>query len=128
MRELGVENLRALSAGTHAKDGNEADPRAVVVGRELGIDLEHHRARRVTHELLQRVDLTIVMDFVNEARVIALAPEAGDKIRMLGAFRDRDRHAPVEIPDPYEGELSDVRRSCALLDSYVTSLARALQQ
>jgi len=118
--------LEVFSAGTSAREGGPADPRAIVAAQELGIDLRSHQAQRLTPALVQRADLVIAMDFVNEATIIALAPAAAKKTVLLGAFRDPGEIPSLEIADPYTGELADVRRCYAELDTCVTRLARAL--
>ncbi len=120
------ETIRISSAGTHARDGKEADPRAIEAAKELGIDLGLHRARRATPDLLRQVDLVVVMDFANEARILALAPETSKRILLLGALADRDERSSIEIPDPYAGELADVRRCYEALDDCVGKLAAQL--
>jgi protein-tyrosine-phosphatase/predicted ATP-grasp superfamily ATP-dependent carboligase len=118
--------LEVSCAGTHASAGAPADPRAIVAARELGIDLRSHRAQRLTRALVQQADLVIGMDFVNEATIIAAAPEAAKKTVLLGAFGDARGIPSLEVGDPYAGELADVRRCYAALDTCVTRLAREL--
>ena len=118
--------LLVSSAGTHASADAPADPRAIVAAQELGIDLRSHRAQRLTHALVQQADLVIGMDFVNEATIIALAPEAGNKTFLLGRFCDASEIPSLEIDDPYSGEIADVRGCYATLDRCVTRLADEL--
>lgn len=124
--ELAPSPLEVSSAGTHASAGAPADPRAIVAAQELGIDLSSHQAQRLTPALVERADLIIAMDFVNEATIIALAPAAANKTVLLGAFRDAGEIPSLEIDDPYAGEIADVRRCYAALDTCVTRLAREL--
>jgi len=118
--------LEVFSAGTSASVGAQADARAIVAAHELGIDLRSHQAQRLTPALVQRADLVIAMDFVNEATIISLAPAAAKKTVLLGAFRDASEIPSLEIRDPYAGEIADVRRCYAELDRCVARLAREL--
>jgi protein-tyrosine-phosphatase len=119
-------SLDVSSAGTSARDGKSADQRAVSAAKEFGVDLVGHQACRLTHDLLRQADLVIAMDFVNEARIIALSPESRPKILMLGAFADLEHFSSVEVPDPYDGDSMDVQRCFVVLDVCVSRLAEKL--
>src|SRR5262245_51867642 len=64
---LAPEGSSAESAGTAAREGDLADPRGVSAAKEMGIILDAHRAGRLSDELINRADLVVVMDFLNEA-------------------------------------------------------------
>jgi len=115
----------AQSAGTAAKDGDRADPRGVSVAREMGIVLDGHRAGRLSEELVNRSDLVVVMDFLNEADVVARFPSSAGKVRLLGSFLGQDGR-PAEIRDPYSGSQDDVRASFQMIASAIDALAATL--
>ena len=52
---------RALSAGSVADPGGRVHPEVVEVMREVGIDLEGRRPRRLTTELAQEADILVTM-------------------------------------------------------------------
>ena len=52
---------RALSAGSVADPGGRVHPEVVEVMREVGIDLEGRRPRRLTTELAQEADIVVTM-------------------------------------------------------------------
>ena len=72
----------------------------------MGIILDRHRAGRLSEELVNRADLVVVMDFLNEADVIARFPSAASKVRLLGSFLGENGR-PAEIRDPYSGSQDD---------------------
>ena len=57
-RSLGVE---AGSAGTSAWEGSPASDVSLLVGIERGLDLNAHRSRKLTRELVEGSDLIIAM-------------------------------------------------------------------
>jgi low molecular weight protein-tyrosine phosphatase len=118
--------VRVTSAGTNAVAGKRADPRAIAAAEEHGIDLHSHQARPLTRELVEDADLVVGMDYVNEAAIIALAPNAVRKTVLLGAFREAS-DSSLEIEDPYAGDIDHVRRCYATLDRCVTGLVRELR-
>ena len=98
------------SAGTHAVDGRPADPRGIAVARELGVQLDTHRARRLCSEQVAAADLILAMDVVNEAEIVARFPDAEDKVVLLGRL-GRVGAGPVQIPDPFMGDEEEIRRA-----------------
>ena len=52
---------RAVSAGSVADPGGRVHPEVVEVMREVGIDLEGRRPRRLTTELAQEADVVVTM-------------------------------------------------------------------
>ena len=122
---LAPEGSIAESAGTAARDGDPADPRGVTAARDMGIILDRHRAGRLSEELVDRADLVVVMDFLNEADVIARFPSAASKVRLLGSFLGGDGR-PAEIRDPYSGSQDDVRASFQMIASAIDALAATI--
>jgi protein-tyrosine phosphatase len=107
-----VSGLRVSSAGLHAVPGRSADPRAVTVGRENGLDLTPHRTTLLDAQRVATSDLLVVMDYLNEAEVLSRHPEAAGKVVLLGRFDTKWTADPV-IPDPHTSDLAGVRASCS---------------
>lgn len=83
------------SAGLAALEGRPAEPIAVELLAERGIDISGHRARQLTPEMLARFDLLLVMDALQERRLNMLAPRAAPRIQRLGGY------GRFDVPDPY---------------------------
>jgi protein-tyrosine phosphatase len=98
------------SAGLAAAEGRPADPIAVALLAERGIDLSGHRARQLTPEMLGRFDLLLVMDALQERRLAALAPYARARIHRLGGYGGFD------VPDPYGERRPAFERALALIE------------
>jgi protein-tyrosine-phosphatase len=116
----------AESAGTDAQDGSPADPRGIIVGRELGVRLDAHRAALLSDGHMTRADLILVMDYLNEAHVVARYPDAAHKVRLLGSFVNPPGGRLREIRDPYVGTSEDVRGVFAQILEAVDALATTL--
>jgi protein-tyrosine phosphatase len=117
--------ISAVSAGLHAIPGGEAHPRALAASREIGLSLVEHRAKLLSPEMVSQADVIFVMDFQNKAEVLALYPDAREKVVMLSAYADGiDRCR--EIPDPYFGDLEATRRCYALLQTCIHNLTAEL--
>jgi len=116
-----LQDVRAGSAGVHAILGREAHPWALAASQELGLSLAGHRARPLTPELVAQADAVFVMDFQNKAEVLALYPEAKERVFMLSAYADGPGRYR-EIPDPYFGDLETTRHCYAILQACIRNL------
>jgi len=93
----------------------------LTASQELGLPLTQHRAQLLTAELVAQADAIFVMDFQNKAEVLALYPEAKEKVLMLSAYAD-GAGRPREIPDPYFGDLDATRNCYAILQTCIRNL------
>jgi len=125
LAEQGVSGIGVKSAGLHARPGRPAHPWALAVSRELGIPLEHYRARLLTSDMIAASDVIFAMDFENLAELIALFPEAKHKTCLLGAYAEGSEHNR-EISDPYYGDEETTRCCYRLLSECVAKLAQAI--
>src|SRR5262249_44956825 len=116
--EHGQDGIKVCSAGMHALPGREAHPHAQLVGRELGLSLDHHRAQLMSAEIVEHADAIFAMDFQNKAELLARFPDAEPKIFMLSAYAEGSQRGR-EIDDPYFGDEDEVRRCYALLQTCV---------
>jgi len=123
--QASLATLRVCSAGVHAINGSQAHPMAMEASQELGLPLSQHRAQLLTPDLVSEADVILVMDFQNKAEVLALYPEARQKVLMLSAYAG-NAHRYREIPDPYFGDLETTRRCYAVLETCIQNLTAEL--
>jgi low molecular weight protein-tyrosine phosphatase len=126
LERLAVQGIEVISSGTDARTGREADRRAIALAPEFGVFLERHRATRVTQELMDRCDAVFAMDFSNQAKLAARFPDALPKILLLAPSPDAP--GPLEVPDPYTGDVESVRACYGVLKGRVLSLAAQFAQ
>ena len=124
-RSLDGAGVTVSSAGLYAEKGRPADPRARIAARQLGFELEGHRAQRVTPAMMQQASLIVPLDALIEAELRGRYPEAGHKIAPLRADHGGGGR-PIEIPDPYDGDVAEIRRCYELIGSCVRRQASDL--
>jgi protein-tyrosine phosphatase len=126
--EAGLEDEITIdSAGTGSWHvGSPPDARSTATARRRGIALEG-AARQVGPEDFERFDLLVAMDASNKRELLALAPDAEARAKVV-ALREFDPLAvqagDLDVPDPYYGGdhgfehvLDVVERACRhLLD------------
>lgn len=84
------------SAGLGALVGQPADPHAVALMRQQGIDITAHRARQLESWMLGAADLVLVMDTEQKRHLEQKHPLCRGKVYRLGEAEGTD------IEDPYQ--------------------------
>lgn len=119
--QVSAQNVRIVSAGLHASPGREAHEWMQEAANRLGISLTSHRSKLLTREMVDQADAIFAMDFQNKAELLALYPDASEKIFMLSAYAEgpwKDR----EIPDPYLADPEGTRYCAGQLEICVHNL------
>jgi len=124
LSDRGADDVLVESAGTFAMEGNPAARKAVKEMEKQGIDMSGHRARALTRRMLEEADVVVVMEKQHELTALALMPDAGEKIVLMGKLVDgRDNH---EIPDPYGSDEEFFSQTCDLIKKAAAALADRL--
>ncbi|WP_242371218.1 low molecular weight protein-tyrosine-phosphatase [Anaeromyxobacter sp. SG26] len=110
---------RVESAGLGALEGRGADPIAVALLAERGIDLTPHRARQLTPEMLAAADLVLVMESGHQRQIEAMAPSARGRVHRIGKFGGFD------VPDPYHLPRASFESALALIERGLEDFDRA---
>jgi protein-tyrosine phosphatase len=107
------------SAGIAALVGRPADPIAIALLAERGLDLSAHRARQLTEELVMDADLVVAMTRGQVRSIEAMAPRARGRVHRLGRWGDFD------VPDPYRRPRPVFEAALACIDRGIDDLERA---
>jgi protein-tyrosine-phosphatase len=98
-----LKNLRVISAGVAARDGELASENSVLALKRVGIDISHHRATPLTQQLLDEASLVLVMTDAHRAMIEV---QASPVPKHLHLFRDfLPENARKEIVDPFGSSL-----------------------
>jgi len=101
-----LPDLQFESAGTSAWDGAPASDGAMLVGLERSLDLNQHRARQLSRDLVESADLVLAMGPHHLERIEALGGTG--KAYLLRAFASRGADSRA-ISDPFGGDLEIYR-------------------
>ena len=107
-------SLQVESAGIAALVGHSADPDALALMQERGIDLSGHRARQLSPSLLSEADLVLVMEEAQRRHIERTFPAARGKVHRLGRFGDFD------VPDPYRRGREEFVRALELIGNGIS--------
>ncbi|MEA3247103.1 MAG: low molecular weight protein arginine phosphatase [Gemmatimonadota bacterium] len=104
------------SAGTSAWDGAPASDGALLVGIERKLDLNGHRARALTRELVANADLILGMGPHHVERAVVLGGE-GRTFLLSDYALGSTNGQPVE--DPFGGDLDRYRATADELERFI---------
>jgi protein-tyrosine-phosphatase len=122
-----TSNISVSSAGFAALANRPADDRAIRLASKFGVSLDGHSTQPLTAQQIGQADMVVIMDRINEAKMLVLYPEAMKKTFFLGAFQDAPlAPADIEIADPYEGSIEQVHECFCKIESHVRCLARTV--
>ncbi|RQS71570.1 low molecular weight phosphotyrosine protein phosphatase [Burkholderia sp. Bp8963] len=106
------------SAGIGALDGHPADPHAVALMRDRGLDISAHRARQLPSWLCTRADLILTMDREQKRYLERRDPALCGRVFRLGEGcpAPDGTHTGFDVPDPYLGARAAFEHSLALIE------------
>jgi protein-tyrosine phosphatase len=93
-----LPGLRVSSAGIHAATGHSADPTAIRVASEYGVDLGSHRTRPLERDEAASADLILGFQGHHTAEVVRRWPNLRARTSLLGDFLP---DSPYVIGDPW---------------------------
>jgi len=120
LRSVAPEGVNISSAGIGALVGEPADPIAVQLLQDRGIDISGHRARQLTPEIVREADLVLVMERKHLHAVNAISPGAWGKVHEIGKWID------AEVPDPYRKSPEYFKQVLELLERGVETWSKKI--
>ena len=97
---LQAAGVRIVSAGLAAGRGGPASPESVSLAEDAGADLDRHRSRPLTPELLDEADRVFTMTRSHRAAILRHRPDAAEKVSLLDP-------GGADIPDPIGGGMEE---------------------
>jgi len=122
MLKVELPNINIRSAGIGALVGKPADPTAIHLMAERGIDITGHRAQQINLTMVSQANLILVMDREQRRFIEKRYSNACGKIYQLGA---KDN---VEIPDPYRETIQRFQAAELMIETGVKFWASQIAQ
>lgn len=115
--------IKVISAGTCAWEGDEASPNAIKVLKEKGITMMDHSSTPLTPKLIKEADLILTMTLNHKMAVLYMCPKSENKVYTLKEYVLHDgeklhieqlasQEINYDIKDPF-GQSVDVYRESA---------------
>lgn len=152
LRKMLIEDLgeraatiQIVSAGTGAITGDIASSNAIEVMKDEGINLQEHRAKRISFDMVNAADLVLTMTIDQKKAVLNMMPTAKNKVFTLAEFAEgvkeieelmnhaeklrlhleEKRRKYLEHRSP---ELEDLRRRMRELDGELRQIEQKMEQ
>lgn len=109
LREKELNHIKVSSAGVAASAGDRANPHAISVMQDMGIDLKDHSATPIGAGILKEADLILTMTEGHKMAVMSWDPSVWQKIYTLKEYAGMNNK---DIQDPF-GQSEDAYRRCS---------------
>ncbi len=106
------------SAGLRGMTGWTADPSSIRIMESHGIDIQAHRARNLTRQMIEEADLILTMEAQQTLTVESRFPQAKGKVMRLGEYGNYD------IADPFNRSIEFFLKTYELIEEGVELLIR----
>lgn len=106
----------AYSAGLYTSDGLPYSPNSVEVLRENGITLSGS-SKQINEKLLDECDYVFGLTYSLSTALVSAFPGKSDKIYRF----------PLEVPDPFGGDLGLYKRSLAKITEGIEKIIKAVK-
>ena len=131
------KDIKIISAGIYAWEGDKASPGAVEVLKEKGIDVIEHSSTLLIPKLVEEADLVLTMTLNHKRAVLHMCPEAKEKAYTLKEYilndGDKKLHESdtsdisseeinYDIRDPYGQSVDVYRESLKEIEEYLQKL------
>src|SRR5580698_6208844 len=120
----GRRDVRVMSAGIGASEGQPPSAFAVQAVKELGIDIARQRSRQLTAELVAEADYIFGMTHSHVDSIFLLYPQAAEKTFLLREFDDTLDIFEKDISDPIGGSYEAYLNCRDQIEQGIASLMR----
>ncbi len=124
----GRNDLRIVSAGVGAIEGQAPSAHAVVALRELGIDISRQRSRMLTGEVVGQADYIFGMTHGHVDAINLLYPQAVEKTFLLREFDETLDVFEKDISDPIGGSYEVYVECRDQIEQGIASIMKFIEQ
>jgi len=123
LQDKGMD-LKILSAGTGAFEGEPPSLHAKTVLSEMGLKEEDHRSVFLTPELIREADLVLVMTQNQKRHILRLDPQARDKVYLLKEYAaDRAEQSRMGQKNKLQAKLGEIEKQLAVWEDRLSRVA-----
>jgi glycine hydroxymethyltransferase len=103
--------MTCSSAGIGAASGQPPSRNSVSAMDELDINIQGHRSKPVTQELVNQSDFILVMTYSHLDNMLLMYPQASDRIFLIREFIPPNDRSSREVSDPFGQSIEAYRIS-----------------
>ncbi len=125
LKENNRNDVEAISAGIMMLSGMGATEATKAVMRNEGIDVSAHRSQRVTKEMIMKSELILVMERLQEERILEIVPQVKNRVFLLKEFA-KIGDTDLDIQDPISQPIDFYRQTMAVIKAAVERVAQII--
>ncbi|MBI5687428.1 MAG: ribose 5-phosphate isomerase B [Verrucomicrobia bacterium] len=124
----GRADVRVMSAGVGAPDGQPASANAVEAMAQVGVDLSKFRSQHLTAELARQADYIFGMTQGHVDSIILAYPEVAERVFLMREFMENLPPSRRDIPDPIGMPLNSYLETRAAIMEAMPSVLRFVKE
>jgi protein-tyrosine-phosphatase len=127
LKETGLADIHVISAGTSAMTGLSPTDEAIEVMKASGIDVSGYVSSPLTLDDITHADIILAMEPYHREKVLNLAPDAEERIRLLREFAPKKNWQGLSITDPIGRPIEVYRKVFAIIEESIEGFLRWLR-
>lgn len=112
------KEISVSSAGLTAMSGSKASNGSIDALKSENIDLNEHKARQLTLEIIEDADVVLTMTQYHKSSIVNVIPEFNNKVFTLGEFAEVD----IDICDPFGGDQTIYKECCTQISDLIDKI------
>ncbi len=125
LKENGRADIEVLSCGVAMLAGMAATYETKEVLAKEGIDVSTHRSQGITKDLVNKSDIILVMEKMQEQRILEIIPQAKNRLFLLKEFAKINGN-DLDIADPIGKSLEFYEETFRIIKETVDKIAQIL--
>lgn len=124
---IGENQVKVISAGLYASNGEKASPQAVEVMGKRGLSLASHQSRRLNPRMINEAFLILGMTEEHKQAVMMLDAAASDKAFSLGEYASvPGEKTRRQVPDPYGQSVEVYEQTAQAMEAMLAQVVKKL--
>lgn len=126
---IGENQVKVISAGLYASNGEKASPQAVEVMEQRGLSLASHQSRRLTPKMINEAALILGMTDEHKQAVMMLDAAASDKVFALGEYASVPGEKTWrQVPDPFGRSVEVYEQTAQAMEAMLAQAVKKLTE
>lgn len=109
LEKMGINNVEVQSAGLSAFFPQPPTKNAILVMKEVGIDISKHISKLISEELVKNSSIILTMEKYHKESIVSIYAGAMDKVFTLKEFVNGEK-TEQDIADPFGKSIEEYRK------------------
>jgi len=125
LKKMKRQDIEVLSAGIMMLSGMGATEATKEVLARAGMDVSGHRSQKISPDMLKKSDIILVMEKLQEERILQLAPEVKNRVFLLKEFA-KINDSNLNVDDPIGKPISVYEQTFDVIKAAIERIVEIL--